>query len=62
MAKILLIGQVAILSSIQVSAAENRASLLPTPLGEYHDPAGAGLWEVLAHRAEVDPFNVVARR
>jgi Na+/H+ antiporter NhaD/arsenite permease-like protein len=36
------------------------ASALPTPLDHYRDPAGAGLWEVLSYRAEVDPFNVVA--
>lgn len=35
-------------------------SALPIPLDTYQDPVGAGLWEVLAHRAAVDPFNVVA--
>ena len=33
---------------------------LPTPLDQYQDPVGAGLWEVLTHRVEVDPFNLVA--
>lgn len=36
------------------------ASVLPTPLDQYRDPAGAGLWEVLRHRAAADPFNLVA--
>lgn len=35
-------------------------STLPIPLDAYRDPAGAGLWEVLAYRAAVDPVNVVA--
>lgn len=35
-------------------------SKLPTPLDQYHDPAGAGLWDVLTYRVEVDPFNLVA--
>ncbi len=41
-------------------ASESTVSLLPIPLDLYHDPSGAGLWEVLAHRAAVDPFNLVA--
>lgn len=40
--------------------AETTNSVLPTPLDAYHDPANAGLREVLAHRVEVDPFNLVA--
>ncbi len=36
------------------------ASLLPVPLDTYHDPAGASLWEVLAHRAAADPLNLIA--
>ncbi len=35
-------------------------TVLPTPLAQYNDPAGAGLWEVLSHRVAVDPFNLVA--
>ena len=34
--------------------------MLPAPLDQYRDPAGAGLWEVLRHRAAADPFNLVA--
>ena len=33
---------------------------LPMPLDGYHDPAGGSLWDVLAHRAAVDPFNLAA--
>lgn len=33
---------------------------LPKALDSYADPAGASLWEVLRHRATVEPFNVVA--
>ncbi len=33
---------------------------LPTPLDGYHDPAGGSLWDVLAHRAAVNPFNLAA--
>ena len=36
------------------------ASALPVSLASYRDPAGAGLWEVLRHRAETEPFNLVA--
>lgn len=41
-------------------ASESRVTELPRDLASYHDPAGATLWEVLVHRAGVDPFNVVA--
>ena len=34
--------------------------MLPTPLDQYRDPACAGLWDVLRHRAAADPFNLVA--
>ncbi|MFA5264515.1 MAG: putative Na+/H+ antiporter [Opitutaceae bacterium] len=36
------------------------AASLPVPLDSYQDTAGAGLWDVLAHRAAVDPFNLAA--
>jgi len=41
-------------------AAAPSASLLPTPLDQYHDPVSAGLWDVLTHRIAADPFNLVA--
>ncbi len=34
--------------------------ILPLPLDSYREPAGAGLWEVLSHRVQVEPFNLVA--
>ncbi len=34
--------------------------VLPTPLNQYHDPVGGSLWDVLVHRATVEPFNVAA--
>ncbi len=40
--------------------AGTHSALLPTPLDQYQDPASAGLWDVLVHRAAADPFNVVA--
>ncbi|MDD3179288.1 MAG: putative Na+/H+ antiporter [Opitutaceae bacterium] len=36
------------------------AAILPAPLDSYADPVGAGLWDVLMHRAAADPFNAVA--
>ena len=36
------------------------ASSLPTPLDRYQDPASGSLWQILAYRADVDPFNIVA--
>lgn len=33
---------------------------LPTPLDQYHDPAGGSLWDILASRASADPFNLAA--
>ena len=41
-------------------ASPSAPSLFPTALDQYHDTAGAGLWDVLSHRIEVDPFNLVA--
>lgn len=32
----------------------------PTPLDQYPDAAGAGLWELLAARASAAPFNAIA--
>ncbi|HWA11222.1 MAG TPA: putative Na+/H+ antiporter [Opitutaceae bacterium] len=43
-----------------VSVWSAAGAVLPTPLGAYQDPEGAGLWRVLAYRAGVDPLNVVA--
>ena len=34
-------------------------SAFPLPLDQYHDPAGAGVLEILRHRAGVEPFNLV---
>ncbi len=42
------------------AAAASSASVLPVPLSSYRDPAGAGLWEVLRHRAEAEPLNLAA--
>jgi hypothetical protein len=55
-------GFAALATSIQANASEAgaTASLLPTPLNQYHDPVGAGLGDVLAHRIAVDPFNLFA--
>lgn len=36
------------------------AQPFPIPLDQYGTPPGAGLLEVIKHRATVDPFNVVA--
>ncbi len=36
------------------------AAALPIPLDSYQEPAGAGLWAVLVHRATVDPVNLAA--
>jgi Na+/H+ antiporter NhaD/arsenite permease-like protein len=36
------------------------AAALPKPLDSYRDPAGAGVWDVLAHRVQEEPFNLVA--
>ena len=41
-------------------AADSTVAVLPRSLESYHDPVGAGLWDVLAYRATLDPFNVVA--
>jgi len=62
MSRLFTVGFTALASSIQVNASEAgaTASLLPTPLNQYHDPVGAGLWDVLAHRVAVDPLNLVA--
>ena len=49
-----------LLAATAARAAEDSLTLLPRPLDHYHDPVGAGLWEVLSHRAAVDPFNLVA--
>ncbi len=48
------------LISTAAHASESTVSLLPRALDSYQDPAGAGLWDVLVHRAEVEPFNLVA--
>ncbi|MBE7537207.1 MAG: putative Na+/H+ antiporter [Opitutaceae bacterium] len=34
--------------------------VIPRPLSDYADPAGAGLWSLLAHRIQADPLNAVA--
>lgn len=49
-------------SIVRLNASEsgNTVSLLPIPLDQYHDPIGASILDVLAHRAAVDPFNLVA--
>ena len=63
MSRLILTGLAVFSSVLPLQAAQTGgiyAPLLPTPLEQYHDPAGAGLWEVLAHRATADPFNVVA--
>lgn len=44
----------------RVEAWAAAGSALPTPLDRYQDPAGGTLWDVLAHRAAFDPFNVAA--
>ncbi len=43
----------------QVHAAAS-AGALPRALDSYADPAGAGLWDVLAARAAADPLNLAA--
>lgn len=48
-----------VLLTTSLHAASTR-SVLPTPLENFHDPAGASLREVLVNRANADPFNVVA--
>lgn len=60
--RFVLAGFGALFAAFQLKAAEETSTIasLPTPLDRYRDPAGAGLWEVLAHRAAVEPFNVVA--
>lgn len=42
--------------------AEHEASApnFPPGLSSYDDPAGAGLWQVLRHRIDAEPFNAVA--
>lgn len=64
MARIVIAVLATAFSSLHLAASEAKhpapAALLPTPLEQYHDPAGAGLWEVLSHRVAVDPFNLVA--
>jgi len=50
----------AILVAPSAFATDTQAALLPVPLDCYHDPIGAGLWEVLAYRVSDDPFNLVA--
>jgi len=60
MSKTAFTGLAALAIVLRVSASESGPALLPTPLDQYHDPAGAGLWEVLTQRAAFDPFNLVA--
>jgi len=62
MTKILSASLALLFATAPLNAAEPlaSASTLPTPLDHYHDPVGASLWDVLAHRAQVDPFNVIA--
>jgi hypothetical protein len=49
---------------VQAFARASEATLtgtpLPTPLESYHDPVGAGLWNVLGQRAAADPINLAA--
>lgn len=61
MLKRLLPGIVALVLAVAAHAsAAEAAPLLPKPLESYADPQGASLWEVVRHRATVEPFNVVA--
>lgn len=62
MAKFISFGLVLVSLSFPIlaTAADKAAAILPTPLDQYHDPVGAELREILAHRIEVDPFNLVA--
>lgn len=62
MTRYILAGFAALCASVPALASEtaNNASRLPTPLDHYQDPVGAGLWDVLVHRATADPFNIVA--
>ena len=41
-------------------AAATGPAALPRALDSYTDPAGAGLWDVLAGRAAADPLNLAA--
>ena len=47
-------------AAVAVVGAAPATSSLPVPLDQYRDPAGAGLGDVLRHRAVADPFNLVA--
>lgn len=42
------------------AGAAEAQGVLPRAVETYADPAGASLWMVLRHRAEIEPFNVVA--
>ncbi len=43
-----------------VSETTAQSTLLPIPLDQYHDTAGATLWAVLVDRVNVEPFNLAA--
>jgi hypothetical protein len=48
--------------SARLSASDHAAAsgALPIPLERYQDQSGAGLWEVLTQRFELEPFNLIA--
>jgi hypothetical protein len=50
----------AVLIPAGLSAADPGSPPLARPLDSYADPAGAGLWEILAGRAAADPLNLAA--
>ena len=54
-----LVGLPGLVHAADVPAGHGDEPPFPTPLESYHDN-GRGLWETLMHRAEAEPFNVVA--
>ena len=44
--------------SSRAAPAGNTVETFPRPLTEYQDVSG-GIFDVLKHRAEVEPFNIV---
>jgi hypothetical protein len=54
------IGQLAAARGFVSDASGSAAAVLPIPLNSYQDPVGGSLWDVLAHRVAVDPFNLAA--
>ncbi len=58
MALLLMVAPVAASSS---GASETTPSIdFPRSLDSYNDPSGSGLWVILKHRAQEEPFNLVA--